>query len=193
MIINASGQMGLLTISPQRTLHVAGEVRITDVVTDNPTTLIGVDADGDVGSFGLSGLSISSGNLIATDGSITNELQTLSNTSNSTSHTATLSSSGGSLQIIEGAGVLLTTGGTGLNGTVTIEAIDPSTTNEIQTYSASGAGPTSYDMTVSSGGTVTLAEGAGIDLTRSGNTITVASTATSGYVNGGNSFGGAAR
>jgi len=123
------------------------------------------------------------------DGSTTNELQTIANTSNSTSHTATLSSSGGSLQIIEGAGVLLTTGGTGLNGTVTIEAIDPSTTNEIQTYSASGAGPTSYDMTVSSGGTVTLAEGSGIDLTRSGNTITVASTATSGYVNGGNSFG----
>jgi hypothetical protein len=68
------------------------------------------------------------------DGSTTNELQTIANTSNSTSHTATLSNSGGSLQIIEGAGVLLTTGGTGLNGTVTIEAIDPSTTNEIQTY-----------------------------------------------------------
>jgi len=175
-----------------RKFQVAGEVRITDLTTDTPTRAVGADADGDLGELALSGMSISAGTLTATDGSITNELQTLAHTSNSTSHTATLSNSGGSLQIIEGAGVLLTTGGTGLNGTVTIEAIDPSTTNEIQTYSASGAGPTSYDMTVSSGGTVTLAEGAGIDLTRSGNTITVASTATSGYVNGGNSFGGAA-
>ncbi len=130
------------------------------------------------------------------DGSTTNELQTIANTSNSTSHTATLSSSGGSLQLIEGSGVLLTTGGTGLNGTVTIEAIDPSTTNEIQTLSASGAGPTSYNIDLTSSGTsVTLAEGSGIDLTRSTNTITIASTgitSATGYINGGNSFGGAA-
>jgi hypothetical protein len=130
------------------------------------------------------------------DGSTTNELQTIANTSNSTSHTATLSSSGGSLQLIEGSGVLLTTGGTGLDGTVTIEAVDPSMTNEIQTLSASGAGPTSYNIDLTSSGTsVTLAEGSGIDLTRSTNTITIASTgitSATGYINGGNSFGGAA-
>jgi hypothetical protein len=47
-----------------------------------------------------------------------------------------------------------------------------------------------YDL--SSGGTVTLAEGSGIDLTRSTNTITIASTgltSATGYVNGGNTFG----
>jgi len=184
----------ILSVNSSGRFHAKGTVRITGS-DGTATTIMGRDGDGDVSALSLSGMSISSGTLTATDGSTTNELQTLAHTSNSTSHTATLSSSGGSLQIIEGAGVLLTTGGTGLNGTVTIEAIDPSTTNEIQTYSASGAGPTSYDMTVSSGGTVTLAEGTGIDLTRSTNTITIASTgitSATGYINGGNSFGGAA-
>ena len=180
-------QIGINQTAPAQTLHVQGTARITGS-DGTATTVTGRDADGDVSALSLSGMSISAGTLTATDGSTTNELQTLAHTSNSTSHTATLSNSGGSLQIIEGSGLLLTTGGTGLNGTVTIEAIDPSTTNEIQTYSASGAGPTSYDMTVSSGGTVTLAEGSGIDLTRSGNTITVASTAASAWLLDGNTI-----
>ena len=185
-------RVGINQTSPVQTMHVQGTARITGS-DGTATTIMGRDGDGDVSALSLSGMSISSGTLTATDGSTTNELQTLAHTSNSTSHTATLSNSGGSLQIIEGAGVLLTTGGTGLNGTVSIEAIDPSTTNEIQTYSASGAGPTSYDMTVSSGGTVTLAEGTGIDLTRSGNTITVASTAASAWLLDGNTITSAKR
>lgn len=56
------------------------------------------------------------------DGSTTNELQTLANTSDATSHTVTLSNSGGSVQLIEGANITLTTGGTGSAGTVTIAA-----------------------------------------------------------------------
>lgn len=56
----------------------------------------------------------------AIDASATNELQTFASTSNATSHTLTLSNSGGSLQYIEGTGISLTTGGTGLDGTVTI-------------------------------------------------------------------------
>lgn len=54
------------------------------------------------------------------DGSTSNELQTFANTSNATTHTVTLSNSGGSVQLIEGANITLTTGGTGLDGTVTI-------------------------------------------------------------------------
>jgi len=46
--------------------------------------------------------------------------QTLSNTSDATSHTTTLSSSGGSIKLIEGSGITLTTAGTALDGTVTI-------------------------------------------------------------------------
>lgn len=54
------------------------------------------------------------------DGSISNELQTITNSSDATSHTVTLSSSGGTVQLIEGANITLTTGGTGSAGTVTI-------------------------------------------------------------------------
>ena len=131
-------------------------------------------------------------------------LQTLNNTSTATTHTTTLSNSGGSVQFAEGTGIGLATTGTGLDGIVTftntspdqtvtitngggitvtgtypnftLTAADQSPTNEIQTISASGAGPTSYNIDLSlSGGSVTLTEGANVDLTRSGNTITIAS------------------
>jgi hypothetical protein len=48
--------------------------------------------------------------------------QTITNTSDATSHTVTLSASGGSVQLIEGTNITLTTGGTGAAGTVTIAA-----------------------------------------------------------------------
>lgn len=48
--------------------------------------------------------------------------QTITNSSDATSHTVTLSASGGSLQIIEGSNITLTTGGTGSAGTLTIAA-----------------------------------------------------------------------
>jgi hypothetical protein len=68
----------------------------------------------------------SSGNPIltitATDPSTTNELQTITNSSDATSHTVTLSNSGGTVQLIEGTGISLTTGGTSGAGTVTIAA-----------------------------------------------------------------------
>ncbi len=95
------------------------------------------------------------------DGSTTNEIQNLSFNS--------------------GTGALSITGGTGANldGRYLTTEVDGSTSNELQTISANGAGPTSYTVDLSNGGgTVTLAEGAGIDLTRSTNTITIASTAT---------------
>lgn len=69
------------------------------------------------------------------DGSVSNELQTIANTSDATSHTATLSNSGGSVQIIEGTGIGLATGGTGLNGTVTVTNTAPD-----QTVSITGGG-----------------------------------------------------
>jgi hypothetical protein len=46
--------------APQRTLHVTGEVRITDLITDNPTKLVGVDNEGDLSEITLgTGLSFS--------------------------------------------------------------------------------------------------------------------------------------
>lgn len=56
------------------------------------------------------------------DGSPTNELQTLDNASTDTTHTVTLSNSGGSFQVKEGAGIALSTSGTGLNGVLTISS-----------------------------------------------------------------------
>ena len=46
--------------------------------------------------------------------------QTITNTSNATSHTATLSASGGSIQFVEGSNITLTTTGTGSAAIVTI-------------------------------------------------------------------------
>ena len=48
--------------------------------------------------------------------------QTIANSSDATSHTITLSASGGSVQFIEGTNITLTTGGTASAGTVTIAA-----------------------------------------------------------------------
>ena len=54
------------------------------------------------------------------DGSITNELQTIANTSDATSHTVTLSDSGGSVKLAEGSNITLTTTGTSGDGVITI-------------------------------------------------------------------------
>lgn len=64
------------------------------------------------------------------DGSPTNELQTLDNTSTDTTHTVTLSNSGGSFQAKEGVGISLSTSGTGLNGILTISSTATDTSGQ---------------------------------------------------------------
>ncbi|NOT37922.1 MAG: hypothetical protein HOP11_11140, partial [Saprospiraceae bacterium] len=105
------------------------------------------------------------------DGSTTNELQTFSH-SGTTSYTNTLSNGGGSFTLqSSGIATISNTAGTVIIGAT---EVDGSTTNELQTLSASGAGPTSYNIDLSNGGgSVTLTEGANVDLTRSGNNITI--------------------
>lgn len=62
---------------------------------------------------------------------------------------------------------------------------DLSITNEIQTLTAGGGGPTSYTLDLSlGGGSVTLQEGTDINLTRSGNTITIAYSGSGGGITG---------
>ena len=70
--------------------------------------------------------------------------QTLANTSDPTSHTATLSSTGGSVQLVEGSGITLTTTGTSADGIITIA----STGGGGSVTSVTGTAPV-----VSSGGT----------------------------------------
>jgi len=59
------------------------------------------------------------GNTFSFSGTNTGD-QSLTNTSDSTSHTVTLSASGGSVQFVEGTGITLTTSGTSSNGIITI-------------------------------------------------------------------------
>lgn len=74
----ANGRIQLGGNNPQRVLHVTGEARITDLVTDNPTLLVGADADGDLSGVTLgSGLSFSGTTLNPADNSATNEAWTI--------------------------------------------------------------------------------------------------------------------
>lgn len=68
--MDATGKVQLGGSSPQRTLHVTGEARVTDLVTDNPTLLVGADADGDLSGVTLgTNLSFTGTTLNATGGS----------------------------------------------------------------------------------------------------------------------------
>ena len=137
--INAAG---INTIS-ETTSSNGGQITITGTEVDGSTTneLQNLSLTGQ--ALGISsgtgvtlpvinvsagtGISVSSsaGNYTVTntgDLSNTNELQTISNTSDATSHTATLSNSGGSVKLVEGSNITLTTTGTTSDGIITIAA-----------------------------------------------------------------------
>lgn len=103
------------------------------------------------------------------DGSVSNELQTIANSSDATSHTATLSNTGGSVKLVEGANITLTTSGTGLDGIVTIASTGGSTD-----LTFTGAGPV-YTLNSSTGTDVTITQGTGATIVRSGNDLTFSS------------------
>ena len=109
------------------------------------------------------------------DGSVSNELQTIANTSDATSHTATLSNSGGSIKLIEGANITLTTGGTGLDGQITIAATSGSGTD--LTYTGTDSPIT---LNSSSGTDVTITEGGIVDITATGTNMTISATEVDG-------------
>ena len=136
LCIRDDSRVGIGTNAPARALHVEGEVRIADLITDPPTLLVGADADGDLNAVKLgSNISLSNDTL-----NVANQLQTLSNTSTSTTHTVTLSNSGGSVQLVEGTGILLSTTGTTLNGIVTISAITSASGGGIYGDGTAGSG-----------------------------------------------------
>ena len=176
--ITTADLVGISQRIPVRTLHVEGEARITDLTTDAPTRLVGADADGDLGAVALTGLTITGGTLIANDTSPTNELQTIDNTSTDTTHTVTLSNSGGSFQVKEGAGIAFSTSGTGLNGVLTISSTVTDTDD--QNLTIEGSGPT-YDIAISGGTDVTIQGGGIVTLSESpANTLIVTATEVDG-------------
>jgi hypothetical protein len=72
---NSNTRLGIGNASPQRTLHVTGEVRISDLTTVNPTKLIGADANGDLNDVILgTGLSFTGNTLNATSSGLSNVL-----------------------------------------------------------------------------------------------------------------------
>ena len=105
------------------------------------------------------------------DGSTTNELQTVANTSDATSHTVTLSNSGGSVQLVEGSNITLTTTGTSGAGVVTITATSGGTTD----LAFSGAS-SPVTLTSSTGTDVVFTAGSNVTLSQTGNNMTIAST-----------------
>ena len=168
-----AGPVGIANTSPAQTLHVTGTARITGS-DGTATTVMGRDADGDISALSLSGMSISAGTLTATDGSTTNELQTIANTSDETSHTVTLSNSGGSVQLVEGSGVTLTTTGTSGAGVVTIAATGAGTD-----LAFSGAS-SPVTLNSSTGTDVTFTAGGINTLSASGTNITITATEVDG-------------
>lgn len=106
--------------------------------------------------------------LTAADPSPTNELQTIANTSNATSHTVTLSNSGGSIQYVEGTGIGLATTGTGLNGVLTITNSSPDQTVALTAGSGISITGTYPNFTITNSSpdvTVTFINGGGISIT----------------------------
>jgi pyridoxine 5'-phosphate synthase PdxJ len=94
--------------------------------------------------------------------------QTLTNTSNATSHTVTLSGSGGSLQLVEGSHITLTTSGTGSAGVVTISAHGGGGGGGSGTVTSVGlVAPTGFSVSgspVTTSGDITLAFASGYSL-----------------------------
>ena len=173
--INSSGHLSIAAgNSHPRALYVNGEARITDLTTDPPTKIVGADADGDLGEVALSGMSIVSGTLTATDGSVTNEAWTIDADDADTEviSNQTVKFQGGGIVVtdyVPGTDIL----------TITGTEVDGSISNELQTYGH--AGTTTYTNTLSSGGGSWSITGAGIAaISQTGGAVTVTATEVDG-------------
>lgn len=204
--VDLTGRWGLnlANASIARQLDVNGEVRIRDLATDPPTQIVGADADGDLGVFSLSGLSISGGTLTATDGSVTNEGVLGVGVGGASSSTLLSTTSGANAVTINVTGILTITESASANGgSITLGAteVDGSVSNEgVLGVGAGGAASSTLLTTTSGGNAVTINVTGALSITEStsanGGSITINGTgidATTGYIKDGNSFGGISR
>ena len=72
--------------------------------------------------------------------------QSLANTSDSTSHTATLSATGGSIKLVEGSGITLTTTGTTADGIITIASTGGGGSGTVTSVAALTLGTSGTDL-----------------------------------------------
>lgn len=148
------------SISNEGSLTVGAGTGTTSIINSNTSGSTGVTITAGTGlSIAEAGNVITltnTGVITEVDGSTTNELQTISHSSDATSHTATLSSSGGSLKLIEGSGVTLTTSGSevtiatsGGSGDMLASTYDPA--NIAQQIVGTTATQTVTNKTISTG------------------------------------------
>lgn len=122
LLSNTTGATGV-TITASTGLTIAettssngGSITLTNSAPDQTVSIsngTGINVTGTYPNFTVT----NTGDLSAT-----NELQVFTNSSDATNHYLVLSDGGGSMTIAEGAGITLTTSGTGSDGIVTISA-----------------------------------------------------------------------
>jgi len=182
---------GIVTITASSSNLTISATEVDGSVTNEAWTIDADDADTEVISnqtvkFEGAGITTTDYNpatdvLLITstevDGSVTNELQTIANTSDATSHTVTLSNSGGSVQLVEGSNITLTTTGTGSDGIVTIASTGGGTTDLSYTGSTSPV-----TLASSTGNDVTITEGGIVTITATSSNLTISATEVDGSV-----------
>lgn len=77
VVDGAMDRVGIRTDAPAKDLDVNGETRIRDLSNGTPDRVVGANSDGDLSRLFLSGMSVVSGVLTATDSSATNEAWTI--------------------------------------------------------------------------------------------------------------------
>ena len=166
---NTSGSTGVtLTAGTGLSISETGNViTLTNTSPDQTVSLTGAGITNVTGTY--PNFTITSTEV---DGSTTNELQTLSVSTNTT----TLSNSGGSMTIAGGG--INTVGTAGTTITITGTEVDGSISNEGSLTVGAGSGTTSIINSNTSGSTgVTITAGSGLTISETGNVITLANSA----------------
>jgi len=220
-IAHSGGKIGIMTVTPTQELHVTGNTRITGAIYDSnndpgtsgqvlSSTVTGTDWITSGGSGTVTSITATgplTGGTITTSGSIgldttsatgaatQYDLTTVTGTTNlsitgSSSPLTLNSSTGTDVTITAGTGITLA--GTSGNVTITNSSADQSITNEGQLSVGAGtAGTSIINSNTSGSGAITFQEGAGIDISESGDTITIDNigmTSLNGSTNGSQTF-----
>ncbi len=113
MTITTFGRTGFGTVSPNRTVEISGELRVTDRSTDTATELWGGDGDGDLSGITVgSGLSLAGNTLSATGGGAPTSATYVTLTNDATLSAERVLTAGTNMKLTDG----------GANSTMTLAA-----------------------------------------------------------------------